>query len=194
MLDVMRRNSNSWLFVLLFGVIIFVFAINFGPWVGNLSGEAKYAADVNGHVITFQEFQMAYATQIKMIQALQPDFNPEGPVQDTLKKTVLDRLIAKVLLSQLATSQKFSISDQELANFIRTQIFDKDKGLDRETYKRAIYSNYHMSESQFESQLRQDLLAEKMTNLIETATPADKKAQFLENYLAFLKQSAKIKT
>ncbi len=194
MLDVMRRNSNSWLFVLLFGVIIFVFAINFGPWVGNIGGESKYAADVNGHVITFQEFQMAYATQIRMIQAMQSDFNPEGPLADTLKKTVLDRLIAKALLTQLAESQKFLISDQDLADFIRTQIFNKEKGLDRETYKRAIYSNYHMSESQFESQLRQDLLAEKMTELVETAAPADKKGEFLQNYVDFLKKGAKIKT
>jgi peptidyl-prolyl cis-trans isomerase D len=187
MLDIMRRNSNSWLFVLVFGVITFVFAINFGPWVGNLGGEAKYAADVNGHVITFQDFQMAYASQIRMIQAVQPDFNPEGPVQEALKKTVLDRLIAKTLLAQLATQQNFTISDAELANFIRTQIFDKDKGLDRETYKRAIYSNYHMSESQFEAQLRQDLLAENMSKLIETEAPVNQ-------YVEFLKKSAKIKT
>ncbi|MEI6805674.1 MAG: SurA N-terminal domain-containing protein [Myxococcaceae bacterium] len=183
----MRRNSNSWLFVLIFAIITFVFAISLGISGVNVSGEQKYAADVNGHVITFQEFQMAYATQVKMIQSVSPDFNPEGPIAETLKKTVLDRLIAKVLLNQLAAKQKFSISDQELATFLRTQIFDKDKGLDRETYKRAIYSNYHMSENQFENQLRQDLLAEKMTNLLETAGP-------IASYIEFLKKNANIKT
>lgn len=194
MLAAMRQHSNSWVFVLLFAVVTFVFAINIGPWAGNVGGEAKYAADVNGHVITFQELQMAYAAQMKMIQTYQPDFNPEGDTQEALKKTVLDRLIAKVLLVQLAQNQKFTISDAELANFIRTQIFDKDKGLDRETYKRAIYSNYHMSESQFENQLRQDLLAEKMTSLLDTGAPIDNKGLFLENYIRFLKKSAKVKT
>lgn len=194
MLDIMRRNSNSWLFGLLFAAITFVFAINFGPWVGNISGEAKYAADVNGHVITFQEFQMAYASQIRMIQSMQADFNPEGPVGEMLKKSVLDRLVGKVLLAQLAQSQNFLITDKELATFIKTQIFDKDKGLDRETYKRAIYSNYHMSESQFESQLRQDLTAEQMTQLLETAVSPEQKGKFLESYISFLRKQATIKT
>lgn len=194
MLAAMRQHSNSWLFVLLFGIIIFVFAINFGPWVGNLNGEAKYAADVNGHVITFQELQMAYATQIKTMQSQQADFNPDETVQQALKKTVLDRLIGKALLVQLAQSQHFSISDSELAQFIRAEIFDTAKGLDRETYKRAIYSNYHMTEAQFENQLRHDLLAEGIIRLLETGAPADKKTDFVENYVRFLKKSAKIST
>ena len=194
MLAAMRQHSNSWLFVLIFGIITFVFAINFGPWVGNLGGEANYAADVNGHVITFQEFQMAYAAQIRMIQSIQPDFNPEGDAQEALKKTVLDRLVAKALLVQLAQSQDFMISDAELARFIRSEIFDKDKGLDRETYKRAIYSNYHMTESQFEEQLRHDLLAEKITSLLDTGASENNKSLFIENYVRFLRKSAKIKT
>ncbi|MES2503277.1 MAG: SurA N-terminal domain-containing protein [Myxococcota bacterium] len=190
----MRKNSNSWLVVLLFAVIIFVFAINFGPWVGQLGGNSPYAAEVNGVAITFPEFQMAYSQQIRMIQTEQADFNPEGPVQEMLKKTVMDRLVAKSLLAQLAQKQDFSISDRELAAYIKTNIFGADKGLDRKTYQQAIYSSYHMSESQFESQLRKDLLAEQMGNLVEGVAAEADRAQFFEEYVAYLKKGASIQT
>ncbi len=52
MLDFMRRNANSWIMVLLFGIIIFVFAINFGPWAGNVTPTVPYAAVVNNEPIS----------------------------------------------------------------------------------------------------------------------------------------------
>ncbi|MBH1988544.1 MAG: SurA N-terminal domain-containing protein [Myxococcaceae bacterium] len=193
MLDLMRQNSNSWATGLLFAVIIFVFAINFGPWAGNLQGELKYAAEVNGHVITFQEYQMAYAAQIRSIQALQPDFNPDDSPEQILKTLVLDHLIAKTLLAQTAKNQGFVVTDTQLAHFIRTHIFDKAQKMDRETYRRAIYSSYHMSENQFESQLRQDLASEQLSQLIQSTVQSERGAAFLDEYVAFLRKKASVK-
>jgi peptidyl-prolyl cis-trans isomerase D len=195
MLDLMRKNSKSWLIILLFGVIIFVFAINFGPWVGQTGSELPYAATVNGHVITYPELQMAYTQQIRTIQSSNPDFNPEGPVQEMLKKAVLERLISKSLLAQLAESEGLRVSDRELADFIRTNLFGGEKKIDRAAYQRAIYSNYHLSEAQFESQLRKDLVAEQMGKLIEgTAQSDEQRAKFFQNYVEFLKKGASIKS
>src|SRR5688572_23602695 len=50
MLEMMRKNANSWLMVLLFSIIIFVFAINFGPWAGRVGGGEAFAAWVNNKV------------------------------------------------------------------------------------------------------------------------------------------------
>ena len=62
MLDAMRKSSQSFLIYLIFGAIILVFAINFGPGSGSCSPVPQnYAAVVDGDVITRQEFDALYS-------------------------------------------------------------------------------------------------------------------------------------
>ncbi len=168
MLSVMRRGANSWVIVLLFAAIIFVFALNFGPWAGNVGGGLSYAADVNGRVITLPEFQAAYSRQFQIIQSYRPGYTNEQAEAEGLKKIVLDQLISKELLANLAREHGLSISDNELAGFIQERLFGEGRPFDRETYRRLIYSNFQTTEAQFEAQLRRDLLAERMADLIAT--------------------------
>jgi SurA N-terminal domain len=168
MLSVMRRSANSWVLVLLFAAIIFVFAFNFGPWAGNVGGGVSYAADVNGRVITLPEFQTAYSRQFQMIQSYRPGYTNEQADREGLRKIVLDQLVSKQLLANLAREHGLSISDAELAAFIRERLFGDGRAFDRETYRRLIYSNFQSTEAQFEAQLRRDLLAERMATLLGT--------------------------
>lgn len=209
MLSQMRRGANSWLIVLMFGAIIFVFAINFGPWAGNVGGGTPYAADVNGRVITIAQFQSAYAMQFRTMQNYRPEFTHEQAEAEGLRQLVLDQLVTKELLAQLAEKHGLSISDEELAKFIRDHMFGKDKAFDKEAYKQAIYSNFHTTENQFEAQIRRELLADRASELLGTGAYASdfeqdkdmtrssllmtRRREFLQNYIALLKKDASIK-
>lgn len=168
MLSVMRRSANSWLLVLLFAAIIFVFAFNFGPWAGNVGGGVSYAADVNGRVITLPEFQAAYSRQFQTIQSYRPGYTNEQAEKEGLRKIVLEQLVSKQLLANLARDHGLSVSDSELAAFIQERLFGEGRAFDRETYRRLINSNFQSTEAQFEAQLRRDLLAERMASLLAT--------------------------
>ena len=62
MLESIRRHSRSTIIYVLFGVLIAVFVINFGPGSGGcgsvLSG--TFAAKVGGSTISEQDYRMAY--------------------------------------------------------------------------------------------------------------------------------------
>src|SRR5258708_2590679 len=146
MLDSMRRHANSWVFSLLFAVIIFVFAINFGPWAGQVGGDASYAAEVNGRVITVAEFQSAYGSQMRMLQMFRPGYTTEQAEKDGLRSLVLDQLVGQELLAQLAETNNLAVTDHELVSAIRKRVSnDADKPLDSDTYHRWVYANFQMT-------------------------------------------------
>src|SRR3954447_12661337 len=67
MLEQMRRSSQSLLIYVLFGIVIAVFIINFGPQSGGgCSGDdaramrSSSAAEVDGHTIGARDFRYAY--------------------------------------------------------------------------------------------------------------------------------------
>ena len=168
MLGLMRKNANSWVIGLLFAIIIFVFALNFGPWAGNVGGSPPYAADVNGRVITLAEFQIAYTQQLRSIQNYRPEYSQAEADKEGIKQLVLDQLVAKELLSNLAQKNGLFISDEELAGFIKRNLFGPDVAYSKELYHRIVYSNFNSTEAQFETQVRRELLAERMANLLRT--------------------------
>ena len=64
MLEQMRRSSQSLLIYLLFGIVIAVFIVNFGPQSpgcdGNQTATSSEAATVDGRSVTSQDFRYGY--------------------------------------------------------------------------------------------------------------------------------------
>ena len=63
MLEMLRRNSRNAIIYVLFGVIIAVFIINFGPGSRGCTpgaGATVYAAKVSGVTLTEQDFRFTY--------------------------------------------------------------------------------------------------------------------------------------
>ncbi len=170
MLEFMRRNANSWLMILLFAVIIFVFAINFGPWAGEKSGELPFAAEVNGRVITMNEFRFLYSNKMRQIKRFKPEYTQEQADQDGLKGLVVDQLVSQELLSQLALENDLVIPDKELAKIIKSRFFSENSPFNKENYSRLINSAFQTTESQFENQLRKELLAGQIAELLATGS------------------------
>ncbi len=175
------------------GIIIFVFAVNFGPWINQPSSNYKYIATIDNQIVSNLEFQKAYNQQVNLMLQTQPELKLDEQMQKKIKDTILQTLIAKSLIINLAEEQGLKISDKTLANYIKDKIFSKETWKNAEFYKRTIRSTFQLNENQFENQLRKDLLVEFMVKLIKKNASQPNNDQFLTQYIDFLKKNASIK-
>lgn len=170
MLSVFRSNTNSWLMIGVFIAITFVFIFTFGSWGGgNISGELPIAATVNGEVIPMTSFRVQYAQTFRTQTMFRPGFTAEKAREEGLDEQVLDRLIRTELLAQAASKRGLVIPDDELARAIQDRFFGKDKEFDGEEYKRVVNGIYNTTEARFEQQLRKELLAGRMEEILGAA-------------------------
>jgi peptidyl-prolyl cis-trans isomerase D len=170
MLSVFRSNSNNWLMIGVFIAITFVFIFTFGSWGGgNISGELPIAATVNGEVIPMSHFRVQYAQTFRTQTMFRPGFTAEKAREEGLDQQVLDRLIRTELLAQAASKRGLVIPDDELARAIQDRFFGKDKEFDAEEYKRLVNGVYNTTEARFEQQLRKELLASRMEEILGAA-------------------------
>lgn len=166
MLNFMRQNANSWIMIVLFSIIIFVFAINFGPWAGGRTGSVPYAVIVNNQPISMAEFRAAYSGQFARIKQFRPEYDQAAADRDGLKQMVLDQLVARELLYQMGKKNHLSVSAKSLAEEIKERVFGKDAAFDKEEYIRRVNAFFQTSIAQFEQQVAKELVAEQMVNLI----------------------------
>jgi peptidyl-prolyl cis-trans isomerase D len=184
MLDTLRANSRSVLTYVLFGIIIVVFVVSFGPGSRGCSSGGRattWAAKVNGSVVSPGEFEAQYANIARMYQGAS-----ENPVfRAQLRQMALDQLVQRELVEQEARRQGLFVSDDEVSRAVKqSPAFQSDGHFDYDLYKRAVTSSYG-SPAKFEERLRRDLAYGKMMALLrETAKVSDdeiKEAWLAEN-------------
>ncbi len=170
MLSVFRSNTNNWLMIGVFIAITFVFVFTFGSWGGgNISGDLPIAATVNGEVIPMTHFRVQYAQTFRTQTMFRPGFTADKAREEGLDQQVLDRLVRQELLAQAATRRGLVIPDAELAKTIQERFFGKDKEFDSDEYKRVVNGIYNTTEARFEQQLRKELLAARMEEVLGDA-------------------------
>jgi peptidyl-prolyl cis-trans isomerase D len=178
MLDKIRENSRSIWTYLIFGAIIVVFVVAFGQGSMGFTSmggpTAAYAAKVNGQEISVREFQTAYGS---MLQAYQQQsggqFDERMAEQLGLKDTVLDRLVERRLLVEVARDTGLAVSDDEVAKAIREiPAFQRDGQFDFPTYKAVLANAVGLTPEKFEDEVRGDLLREKMIQQVRQAAKA----------------------
>lgn len=176
MLETFRKLSNSSATYLVFGALIVVFAVSFGPGAngcagkgGTLPGEtAEFAARVDGQAISVVDFQRDYSRTLDEYQ--QRGLDSKMAEQMGLKRMVFDRLVNTELLAQAAQKRGLYVGDRELAETIhRISSFQKDGVFSTEQYKLIVERQINTSIPAFEKQLRHDLVAQKMALLIQDA-------------------------
>lgn len=167
MLSSFRSNASNPLVWLPVGVIVFVFVFTFGSWGGgDLSGNMPMAAVVNGRVIPESQFAAAYSLAFQNNQRFRRGYDVEAAKAEGLKDKVLEELVERELLAQLAEGRGLTVSDDELVTYIQKSFFGPDRPFDREEYKRLVNGYFQTSEPRFEEQVRRDILADRMQNLI----------------------------
>ncbi len=168
----LRKNAKSWIVYLLFGMIIFVFAIEIGVGSANkgCSGEEHFAAHVNGDVITQAEFRFTYNNYYDFYQRWDPNFNTKKAKEMGIAKMALDALVDQVLLSQKAENLGFLVTPKEVSEQIMaTPYFQTNEKFDRELYNKVVQFQMGMTISAYEEKVRKQLLADKLRIYIETS-------------------------
>ncbi|HYS79253.1 MAG TPA: SurA N-terminal domain-containing protein [Anaeromyxobacteraceae bacterium] len=169
MLDTLRANSRSVLTYVLFGIIIIVFVVSFGPGSKGCSGGAgpseSWAAKVNGATVGPAEFDQQYGQLLRMYQQQgSPELNVL--LQAQLRRMAMDQLVQRQLVEQEAKKQGLVVTDEEVAAAIKAlPAFQGEGRFDMELYKRTV-TNAYGSPGKFEDRMRSDLAFQKMLALV----------------------------
>src|SRR5512133_2348230 len=103
MLHTLRANSRSVLTYVLFGIMIVVFVVSFGPGSKGCSAEGgrteSWAAKVNGEAISPSEFDQQYVQRARLYQQ-QLGGDPSGVLQVRLRQMAMEQLVQRELLEQ----------------------------------------------------------------------------------------------
>lgn len=171
MLDKLRDSSRSFGSYLIFGVIILVFVIYFGPGGQscgdiNAGARASWAAKVNGEEIPFRDFRLEYDALYRQYQAQMGDaFDAQLAQQMGIRTSAIDRLVTRRLLVAEAKRMGIAVTDEEVAEAIRDEpAFQKNGHFDFETYRAALRNWQGISPAKFEDKVRDDLLVNKIVS------------------------------
>jgi peptidyl-prolyl cis-trans isomerase D len=194
MLEQMRKSSQSLLIYVLFGIVIAVFVINFGPQSRGSSCEQAMgknehvAADVAGESISQNDFRYGFmlsgGAQIPAKYAK----------QERLKETVMDRLIDRELLASEAKRLGFVVTDQQaedqiadakivaLGSVHSVPRLQKDGAFNYDAVKSFAQMELGVPLKVFIEEQRKEMLAAEMRNLLRdsaTVSPEEVKADFV---------------
>ena len=166
MLDTLRANSRSVLTYVLFGIIIVVFVVSFGPGsrgCGAGGGSVEtWAAKVNGEAVSPGEYEQQYAQLARLYQGV----DPTGALQLRLRQMAMDQVVQRELVEQESGRHGIVVSDDEVSAAIKAiPGFQTNGQFDLDLYKRSV-SNAYGSPGKFETRMRRDLAYQKMMELL----------------------------
>ncbi len=171
MLDAIRSNTQSFLVKLAFGVIILVFVF-WGIGSFTETDSSRVMAQVNGEPILEPQFYKRY-------QRIEQQLMSQGSSHAQLKeqhlgRLVLQNMIARLLVLQEAKRLGLGISPVELRQAIeQNPLFLNEKGqLDKDSYARGLNA-LRLSAADFEQQMREELLYDKMLELVSSSVWVD---------------------
>jgi peptidyl-prolyl cis-trans isomerase D len=170
MLDILRSKSRSVLTYVLFGIIIVVFVVSFGPGSQGCQVEglsSHTAVEVDGYVVAPADYEEAYGNLFRTYQArVGQSFTRELADQLGLRNVAMNQLVDRVLVVQEAKRRGLRVTPDEVNRVVWSiPSFQTDGRFDIELYRRAVRQSYG-SESRFEERLVDDLLFQKMTALL----------------------------
>lgn len=173
MLDVIRRNSQSWVVKVIFGAIILTFVF----WGANTvtSGSADVLAEVNGEAIYRNDLMRELRVQIQNIQINNPELgNLDEEQINALGMQLLVNMVRRSLLAQEARKLGLSVSDEEFSRAVTSlpDFQDASERFSQEIYKERIAA-LGMKVGQFEDSLAVDLLVDKLRDYVTSAASVD---------------------
>jgi peptidyl-prolyl cis-trans isomerase D len=156
---------------MLLGLVILAFVAFYIPDFLSATGAAGGSGEVawvEGTPISSQEFLRSYRAQEQQYrQQLGAQFSPDLMRQLGFDNLVLRQLVQNQILRLEAERQSISVTDKEVSDFIVSfPAFQSDgKFIGRDAYL-SFLAQRSMSASQFEEQMRQDLMIQKLQSLV----------------------------
>lgn len=139
------------------GVILALIAGGFIFWDINFQLSApNYAAKVNGQEIPLEEFERSFQQQEAQYQQIYR-IDLDEQIRRQIRRSVLDRLVQQESLLQRVRSEGYRVSDQRLAESIRSiEAFQIDGEFSSDAYS-TFLANQGLSPTGFEELQRQQL-------------------------------------
>ena len=192
MLEQMRKSSQSLLIYILFGIVIAVFIINFGPQSkGGCDGPStdsdQFAARVAGDTISSNAFRYGFL----VLGGAQ--YPPQIAKQQRLKETVMDKLIERELLAQEAERLGYAVTEEEVEDLIaEAKIIglgyprtigriQKEGKFNYDLFKNFVQFEMGLTPKTFIEEQRRELLASRVRDLLRagvTVSMNEVKADF----------------
>ncbi|MBI5891653.1 MAG: SurA N-terminal domain-containing protein [Nitrosomonadales bacterium] len=162
MFDFVHENRRPVQIVL--ALIIVPFAL-WGVDSYRKSGEVESLATVNGTKIGQQEFDNALRQQQQRIREMAgPNFDPAFFDKPEIKHSILDGLVTQHLLGDEARRIGLILTDEQIAQIIASiGVFQVDGKFDKKRYEEVL-NEKGMNRFEFESRIRQDMLARQLTD------------------------------
>jgi len=178
MLEQMRQQSRSLLIYVLFGIVIAVFIINFGPQSPGGCNRGKTAqttiegAKVNGRLLSRQNYM--YGLMMVGVQ----NIPPQRAKMMRLHETVMDMLIDREILAGEAERAGFRVTDEEVEDFLaeskimglgreqKAGIFEDGGKFSYEHFRKFVQFQMGMTPRSFIEEQRRELLAAKMRDAL----------------------------
>lgn len=165
MLNIMRRQAGSWIIkVLLFAiVVVFVF------WgVGSFKAQkATQVADVNGEIVTYDDYREAYNRLRDQYRRMYGDAFNEAMFKGLkLNEQALNQLVNRMLMLQEAQRLKVQVTDEVLDEIIyKIPAFQKNGVFDVQQAE-FVLTQSGISTAEFRSSYRQEMIIDKIRALI----------------------------
>ena len=178
MLEQMRKSSQSLLIYVLFGIVIAVFIISFGPQSrgvscdGPGSGADHYAAKVAGDTVSTSDFRYGFL----FLGGAQ--YPAQMAKQQRLKEMVMDKLIERELLAQEAYRLGYVVSDEEVEDLIAESKMiglgyprainrvQKDGKFNYESFKNFVQYELSLTPKSFIDEQKREILASRVRDLM----------------------------
>ncbi|HEX3693850.1 MAG TPA: SurA N-terminal domain-containing protein [Polyangia bacterium] len=192
MLEQMRKSSQSLLIYVLFGIVIAVFIINFGPQSrGGCDGPAsvgdQFAARVGGDTISASDFRYGFL----VLGGAQ--YPAQMAKQQRVKETVMDKLIERELLAQEAEQLGYAVTEEEVEDQIADSKMiglgyprtvgrlQKDGKFSYDLFKNFVQFEMGLTPKSFIEEQKRELLASRVRDLLRagvTVSSDEVKAEF----------------
>ncbi|BBP04570.1 peptidylprolyl isomerase [Sulfuriferula plumbiphila] len=185
MLDAIRERAQGWLAKVILALITIPFMLWGVESYFNKSGDGDVLASVNGDKVTRQEFDRAIkAQQQEMRASMGAAYDPAMFNDPKIRKSVLDGVINQRLIINAASKAGMVVSDAEMARIIASLPAFQENGQFSQTRYDQVLRQQGMSISEFENQLRQELLINDVRSVFQASAivPSNVAARFLQAY------------
>jgi peptidyl-prolyl cis-trans isomerase D len=154
-------------------------------------GGSLDVATVGGVKITQTEFNNAIGDQQERLrQQLGANFDPAMFDNPEVRYSVLEQLISRTLMQEVAAREAFRVPDAQLQQFIASvPAFQEDGKFSPERYRQAL-AGQNLTPAGFEQRLRQDLLLRPVADPIANGNIVAKASA--ERYLGLLQQKREV--
>ncbi len=169
MLQTIRDRLHGIIAIFIFALLIIPFAL-VGVSSYFTSDAVNNVALVNDQEITINQFNQSFQNYRRRMQAqMGTAFDPEQFEQVIVRRQFLDQMINEELLAQVSTDSGLAVSDDRLAEAIRTlAAFEVDGEFNADVYQQRLAAQ-GMTPKQFEIDMRTGMVLDQFPTVLASS-------------------------